>query len=70
MIIISFQSQLLVLHLVKYWLTNVNFVLMVVSKYLTIVNQCLTIFPFFENSVSLKRSPLDEAKKSMKPFKK
>ena len=37
--------------------------------YLTTVNQYLTTF-FSKNYVSLKSSPLDEAKKSIKPFTK
>ena len=37
--------------------------------YLTMVNQCLTIF-FSEKYVSLERSPLDEAKRNIKQLKK
>ena len=69
MIVPSFQSQFLVLELVKYWLTVVNFMLIVVSNYLTTVKQGLTIF-FSKNYVLLQRSALDEAKTSIKPFKK
>ena len=39
-----------------------------ISTYLTTVNQCLNIF-FSKNYVSLKRSPLYEDVKSMKPLK-
>ena len=39
-----------------------------ISTYLTTVNQCLNIF-FPKNYVSLKRSPLYEDVKSMKPLK-
>ena len=46
MIILSFQSQFMVLQLVKQWLTVVNSVLIVVLNYLTTVKQCLTIFFF------------------------
>ena len=41
-----------------------------VSAYLTKVNQCLTIFFFSKNYVSLKRSPLDQMEKGIKPLKK
>ena len=63
MIILSFQSQFLVLQLVKQWLTVADFMLIVVSNYLTTVKQHKTIFFFSKNYVSLERSPLDEAKK-------
>ena len=56
----SCQSQFLVSQLVKWWLTVENFVLIVVSNYLTTV----PILRFSE------RSPLDQAKTSTKPLKK
>ena len=68
MIIPSFQSQFLVLQLVKWWLTVENFLLIVVSKYLTIVKQCLTIVLF--QKLCVLRSLLVEAKTSIKPLKK
>ena len=37
--------------------------------YLTMVNQCLTIF-FFKNYMSLEMSPLDEAKKKHQTIEK
>ena len=40
-----------------------------ISTELTTINQCLTIF-FSKNHVSLERSPLDEAKKNIKPLNK
>ena len=40
-----------------------------ILTYLTTVNQCLTRF-FSKIYESLERSPLDEAKKSIKPLKK
>ena len=40
-----------------------------ILSYLTTVKQYLTIF-FSKNYVSLERSPLDEAKKSIEPLKK
>ena len=67
MIIPSFQSYFLVLQLVKSWLTVVNSVLIVVSNYLTTVKQRLTIF-FSQKYVLYERSPLDEAKPSIKPL--
>ena len=41
-----------------------------ISAYLTVVNQCLTKIFFSKNYVSLEGSPLDEAKKNVKPLKK
>ena len=43
--------------------------LIIVPNYLTTVKQYLEIF-FFKNYVLLERSPLDEAKTSIKPLKK
>ena len=42
----SFQSQFVVLQFVKWWLTVVNVLLIVVSNYLITVKQGLTIFFF------------------------
>ena len=46
MIILSFQSQFVVLRLVKQWLTVANSVLIIVGNYLTKVKQWLTMFFF------------------------
>ena len=69
MVIPSFQSQFLVLQLVKQWLTVKNFVLVVASKHLTTAKQCLTNF-CSKNYVFSERSPLHEAKTITKTFEK
>ena len=69
MIILSFESQLLVLDLVKQWLTVVHFVLIIVSNYLTTVKQCSTIF-LSQKLYVIGKIPLDEAETSIKLLKK
>ena len=72
MTIRSFQSQFLVLQVVNQWLTVVNFCVIVVSNYLTTVQQCLTMYllkNYAKNYVLLERSSLDKAKVSIKPLK-
>ena len=49
------------------WLSGYVYIF-AISTYLTTVNQCSTIF-FSKNYVSLERSPLDEANKSIKPLR-
>ena len=61
-IIPSFQTEFMVLQLVKQWLTVVNSVLIVVSNYLTIF--------ISKNYVLSGRSLLDEAKTSKELLKK
>ena len=69
MIIVCFQSQFLVLQLVKLWSTVVNCMLIVVSDYLTTAKQCLTIFSF-QKLCLFWDSPLDEAKTTKELLKK
>ena len=51
------------------WWIHCDVYIFAILSYTTTFNQCLTIF-FPKNYVSLERSSLDEAKKSIKPLKK
>ena len=68
-IIPSFQSRYLVLQLMKQWLTVVNFVLIVVSNYLTTVKQCLTIY-FFQKLYVIGKISIRWSEKKHKTIEK
>ena len=54
MMIPSFHSQVFILQFVKWWLTVVNFVLIVALNYLTTVKQGLTI-RFFQKLCAIEK---------------
>ena len=62
------EAGLLQAHNVAVWLSCYVYIFAILS-YLTMVNQCLTFLFFSKNYVSLQRSPLDKAKKNIKPLK-